>query len=291
MATRLRNYWRWLGGWSPEACAAVDWAAALFPPEIQERGIARAYYDLIWTLDQILRALPRSPHGLRVLDVGCGAGVLALALRHLGACVTAVDRFDEYEGACDNQMGNTRAIMDRFEQQGIEVISRDVVADGLPAGEGAFDLATCFAMIEHLPESPRALLAQMHRALGAAGLVAITTPNQAWIRTRLRLLFGRSAHDPLADWWTPPFYGHVREYTLAELQSMLEWSGFQIVTATRGNWWHASSRIRSHQRGEPDRWTTRLTLDSPERWITASSLFTTALVPSARYTLLGIGRR
>jgi hypothetical protein len=131
----------------------------------------------------------------------------------------------------------------------------------------------------------------MFRALKPGGLVAITTPNHAWIRTRLRLCVGRSANHPLEDWWVTPFFGHVREYTLAELKSMLEWAGFDVQRATIGNWWHASSRVRQPGSGEPDRWTTRFTLHSPERWMTALSLLVTALIPSMRYTLLAIGRK
>jgi 2-polyprenyl-3-methyl-5-hydroxy-6-metoxy-1,4-benzoquinol methylase len=291
MTDDLRNRWQWFARWSPQACAAVQWACEQFPPTIQQRGIARVYYSLVWELDQILRVLPHGAAGLRVMDVGCGAGVLALALRHLGAHVTAVDRFEEYDDAHDNQMGNTREIVERFRKHGIEVINRDVMDGGLPPGGDGQDLITFLAVIEHLHESPKALLAAMHGALRPGGVVAVTMPNHAWIRTRLRLLVGRPAHDPLEDWWRTPFYGHVREYTLAELKTMLEWSGFEVVHTTVGNWSHASSRVRSNTLGEPDRWTTRFTLDSTERWVTAASWLVTAAVPSLRYSVLGIGRR
>lgn len=291
MSDELPNVWQWLGRWSPESREAIRWTAAEFPPEIRHRGIARAYYDFLWTLDQILAVLPHGPRGLRVLDVGCGAGVLALALRHLGAEVTAVDRFLEYADDHDNQMGNTRDILERFRGNGIEVQSRDVIAEGLAAEPGRYDLITSFAVIEHLPESPKRLFASMFNALAPGGVVAITTPNHAWIRTRLRLLGGRAAHDPLVEWWTPPFYGHVREYTLAELRQMLEWSGFTVERAVIGNWWHAASRVPAAPGTGADRWTTRFTLDSMERWKTGLSLGVTALVPSLRYSLLGIGRK
>jgi len=286
----LTNRFRWLRPWHPAAQRAVDWACALFAPGIQERGLARGYYDYLWILDELLRVLPKGVSGLRVLDVGCGAGVLDLALAHLGAQVTGLDRFEEYEDDRDNQMGTAREIVARLEANGVQVLRRDIATTGLPDHPGAYDLVLFLAVIEHLHESPRGVLRAMHELLRPGGRVVITTPNHAWLRTRLRLLTGRSANHPLIDWWEPPFFGHIREYTLPELRQMLAWSGFEVERATIGNWLHVASRIRGTH-GAPDRWTTSFRLDSLERVMVAASLCVTALVPSFRYTMLAIGRK
>lgn len=285
----LTNRVRWLRSWLPEAQDAVDWACALFPQEARERGLARGYYDFLWVLDQLLRTLGRPVAGLRVLDVGCGAGVLDLALTRLSARVTGLDRFDEYEAGHDNQMGTTRDIVGRLEAHGVEVLRRDIATEGLP-DTGEYDVVLFLAVIEHLHESPRAVLTGIHRLLRPGGHLVITTPNHAWLRTRLRLLLGHSANHPLDQWWRSPFFGHVREYTLPELRQILEWSGFQVRRATIGNWLHVASRIPGRN-GSPDRWTTRFLLNSPARVAVAASLLITALVPSLRYTMLAIGRR
>jgi SAM-dependent methyltransferase len=286
----LRNRFRWARRWHPETEPAVNWACSLFPDETRARGIARGYYDYLWVLDELLRLYPSGVAGLRVLDVGCGAGVLDLALARLGAQVTGLDRFEEYAPGADNQMGVESEIVARLRTHGVQVLRRDIATEGLPDGSAAYDVILFLAVIEHLHESPRALLERMRELLTPGGMLAITTPNHAWIRTRLRLARGRSANHPLDEWWRTPFFGHVREYTLSELRSMLQWAGYEVRHATIGNWLHLSTRIRNSTAGS-DRWTSRFRLNSPERLAIGASLALTALVPSLRYTMLAVGRK
>jgi 2-polyprenyl-3-methyl-5-hydroxy-6-metoxy-1,4-benzoquinol methylase len=270
---------------------ALDWACAQFPPDVQSRGIARGYYEYLWNLDEIIKALGTSLSGARVIDVGCGAGVMALAFRSFGADVVAVDRFDEYEESRDNQMGGASQIVNRLEANGITIVRRDFVAEGLPLTDPPFDLVTCFAVIEHLHESPRASLQAMFNGLRPGGHIIVTTPNHAWLRTRLRLAVGRSVHFPLETWWQTPFHGHVREYTSNELRTMLQWAGFEVVRSSISSWGHVSSRLRASTGDGHDRWTTRFTLDSPARYLVGASLLLTALVPSLGYSMLAIGHK
>ncbi len=289
--TELRNHWRWARRWRPEAQAALDWACGQFSPEVQARGLARYYYELLWLLDEILGAHPGGVSGLKVADVGCGAGVISLALRHLGAEVWLLDRFDEYESDQDNHMGSTQDILERFRRNGMTVCRRDFMAEGLPPDWPVFDLITFFAVIEHLPQSPRGALEAMRHHLRPGGQLVVTTPNHAWVRTRLRLLFGRTVHYPLATWWATPFFGHVREYTRAELAQMLRWAGFERVRTTVSNWAHVTSRLPRARPDEPERWTTRLTLRTPREWLVAASLLLTLPFDGLKYSLLAVAQK
>lgn len=285
---RLKNHWRWLHRWNPEAQAAIDRTCALFPERVRSRGIARSYYQYLWTLEQILRFMPNL-RGRRIIDVGCGAGVIPLALRYLGADVTALDRFIQYESDHDNQMGSTAEILDRFAVNGIKAYKRDFLSEGMRLPEGEFDLVTFFDVIEHLPSSPKETLEQLFHLVRPGGYLVVTTPNHAWVRTRVRLLLGRSANHAIEEWWEPPFFGHVREYTAAELKMMLSWTGFDVEHIALSSWTHASSRELSTDGQET--WTTKLTLNSVERLKVAGSLALCALVPSLRYVTLGVGQR
>jgi 2-polyprenyl-3-methyl-5-hydroxy-6-metoxy-1,4-benzoquinol methylase len=285
-----RNHFRRLGRWRPDVEAAVDWACAQFPPDVQRRGLARAYYEFLRTVDEVVRACPQGMAGLRLADVGCGAGLLSLAFKKLGADVTAMDRFAEYEDVYDNQMGSLQDIVPMMRRNGIAVSRRDIVAEGLPDDVEKYDVILFLAVIEHLHESPQAVLSAFYRMLRPGGIVVITTPNHAWIRTRLRLLFGRSANHPLDEWWKTPFYGHVREFTLPELVQMLEWASFNVVRANISSWVHVASRRRGGN-GKPDSWSTTFTLDSLERLVVAGSFLLTAFFERLRYSMLVIGRK
>jgi 2-polyprenyl-3-methyl-5-hydroxy-6-metoxy-1,4-benzoquinol methylase len=285
-----RNYFTWLSRWQPDVQRALDWACAQFPIDVQRRGIARGYYEFGRVLDEIVRACGGSVAGLKIADVGCGAGLLALALRKLGAEVTAIDRFVEYDDEFQNQMGSTAEIVSGLARHGVVVYRRDIVAEGLPLDGAAYDVVLFLAVIEHLRESPRPLLEAMHGMLRSGGIVVITTPNHAWLRTRLRLLFGRSANHPLHDWWRTPFFGHTREFTLDELTQMLQWTGFVVVRATISSWVHVASRRRG-RKSQPDSWSTAFTLDSLERILVAGSFLLTAFFKRLRYSMLVIGRK
>ena len=114
-------------------------------------------------------ALARLPEGASVLDVGCGQ----LGLRGLepGLDITGVD------------------LVERPDYPGPFV--RADAAEGLPFGEGEFDLVYCSSVIEHVPPARRAVFAAELRRVGRGWFVQ--TP--AWS-------FPLEPHSllPFADW-------------------------------------------------------------------------------------------
>src|SRR5215207_1538265 len=104
--------------------------------------------------------------GERVLDIGCGSGVVSDALHRHGAVVTAVD-------------GNSKAIdyaRRTFGRDGIRFHHGQV--EDLPARAGSIDRSYCFEVIEHLYiNQTERLLRKAHRLSRTGGTITLTTPN------------------------------------------------------------------------------------------------------------------
>ena len=102
----------------------------------------------------------------------------------------------------------------------------------LPFENETFDFISSLEIIEHLI-SPVNMLKEAWRVLKPGGKILITTPNVTRIGSVLKLLIGRTNYDRLAppdyfneeDEWRP----HVYEYTMKELITLLNNSGFSIA--------------------------------------------------------------
>jgi len=103
--------------------------------------------------------------GARVLDVGCGGGLLAESLCRAGASVTAVD-------LAPAMIEAARA---HASQSGLAVDYRVASAESLASGEPhAFDVVTCMEMLEHVPQ-PAAMLRTFADLLAPGGELFIST--------------------------------------------------------------------------------------------------------------------
>lgn len=106
--------------------------------------------------------------GARVLDVGCGGGLLAEALTSAGARVTAIDLAPGMI-----EVARLHAL-----EQSLEIDYRNVAAEALTAGEGgSFDVITCMEMLEHVPE-PARMIATLARLVRPGGAVFVSTLNR-----------------------------------------------------------------------------------------------------------------
>lgn len=106
--------------------------------------------------------------GSRVLDVGCGGGLLAEALTRHGAEVTAIDL-----SAAMIDVARLHA-----EGAGLTIDYRHQSADSLAAETGpVFAAVTCMEMLEHVPD-PAAMLRVLAASLRPGGDLFLSTLNR-----------------------------------------------------------------------------------------------------------------
>ncbi len=106
--------------------------------------------------------------GARVLDVGCGGGILSEAMAKRGAEVLGIDL--------------SRAVLDVAEMHALEgkvrIQYKAMAAEELAAAQPAyFDLVTCMEMLEHVPD-PAAVLCALTRLVRPGGNIVVSTLNR-----------------------------------------------------------------------------------------------------------------
>ena len=106
--------------------------------------------------------------GLRLLDIGCGGGLLSEPMSRLGFSVTGVD-------ASERNIGTARAHAD---EQGLAIDYRAATAEALLAeGTEPFDVVLNMEVIEHVAK-PGAYLRDCARLLAPGGLMVVATLNR-----------------------------------------------------------------------------------------------------------------
>jgi 2-polyprenyl-6-hydroxyphenyl methylase/3-demethylubiquinone-9 3-methyltransferase len=117
-------------------------------------------------LDYINRLAPLA--GRRVIDVGCGGGLLTEGMARRGAQVTGID------------MGKAPLGVARLHQleSGLDIEYRQATAEQLAASHaGSFDIVTCLEMLEHVPD-PGAVIAACAQLIREDGHIILSTINR-----------------------------------------------------------------------------------------------------------------
>jgi len=106
--------------------------------------------------------------GKRVLDVGCGGGLLSEGMAARGAEVTGIDLSEKPLGVAKLHLLETGQKVD------YRKIAVEQLAEEMP---GAFDAVTCLEMLEHVP-NPSSIVSACARLVKPGGQVFFSTLNR-----------------------------------------------------------------------------------------------------------------
>ena len=150
-------------------------------------------------MEFVRSVIESSPAKGKILDVGCGEGVLVEEYRHKGWDIEGLDL--NYES---------------------EFVRRGDVR-GLPYLDATFDIVLFLDTLEHLPfiDQPKSLT-EIGRVLKPGGYVVISVPNLAHFNSRIRCLLCGKLHR------TDGAIDHPGERPFAENEQLLRNAGFII---------------------------------------------------------------
>lgn len=175
---------------------------------------------------------PKPLQGLRLLDIGCGGGLLSEPMARMGADVLGADASEK----------NIRIARTHAEASGVAVDYRAVTAESLAADGETFDIVLNMEVVEHVSDVDFFLktCASMVRP---GGLMVIATINRT-LKARALAIF---AAENVLRWLPRGTHQYEKLVTPEEIEGPLGASGMVIAERTGvffhplSNAWHLSS--------------------------------------------------
>ncbi|MGX8221052.1 bifunctional 2-polyprenyl-6-hydroxyphenol methylase/3-demethylubiquinol 3-O-methyltransferase UbiG [Psychrobacter celer] len=153
--------------------------------------------------------------GKKVLDVGCGGGILSESMARRGADVTGIDLGTENLKAAalhaeQSGLGHTL----RYQHIPVETLAK--------THAGQFDVVTCMEMLEHVPD-PQSIVQACFELLAPGGVCVLSTINRN-PKSYLFAIIGAEYVLRLLDRGT---HDYAKFITPAELDKMAGYAGFR----------------------------------------------------------------
>ena len=157
---------------------------------------------------------PEPLKGLRLLDVGCGGGLLCEPLCRLGARVTGIDA----------EATSIGVAVEHARRMGLKIDYRHAGPEDLVRSVRPFDGVINMEVVEHV-DDPAAFLGLCADLVKPRGLMLLSTLN----RTLKSLALGKVAAEYVLRWVPPGTHDWRRFVRPAELAAMLAGCGLRMT--------------------------------------------------------------
>ena len=154
--------------------------------------------------------------GKKILDVGCGGGILTEAMARGGATATGIDMAKK-----SLQIAQLHALEGGISNVAYRLISVEALAEAEPAG---FDVVTCMEMMEHVPD-PASIVRACARLAKPGGWVFFSTLNRK-PKAYLHAILGA---EYLLQMLPRGTHDYQKFITPAELARMCRQAGLELV--------------------------------------------------------------
>lgn len=179
----------------------------------------------------------------RILELGAAPGDQIAALADQGYATTAVDIGIASDDWADGTPGRMKAL---FADHRVHYVEWDLEQVPYPLDDATFDGVVFTEVFEHLRDYPVRSLHEVRRLLRPGGYLFFSTPNAAYLGTRLRLLGGRTVYSPMPDWVGGVVHArHAREYLLSEVDQVMADVGLDVVYRTSRHFHQHGARRRN----------------------------------------------
>jgi 2-polyprenyl-6-hydroxyphenyl methylase/3-demethylubiquinone-9 3-methyltransferase len=156
----------------------------------------------------------RSLAGLKIIDVGCGAGLVTEPISRLGAAVIGIDAAERNVLVAERHARST----------GASVQYRHALPEELADQGGAFDAVISLEVVEHVVNLP-VFLETLARLVAPGGILVIGTLNRT-IRSFLKAIIGA---EYVLRWMPRGTHDWRKFVTPEELDLSLRLHGFRMV--------------------------------------------------------------
>jgi len=178
---------------------------------------------LAYIRDKLCKQFDRDPKseqplkGLRLLDIGCGGGLLSEPMARLGAEVLGADAAE----------ANIKTASLHAESQGLEIDYRAITAEQLNAAGETFDAILNMEVIEHVA-GPQAFVSACAGMLKPEGIMFLATLNRT-LKAYALAIFGA---EYVLRWLPRGTHDWHKFITPNEMEAMATKAELELVTST-----------------------------------------------------------